>query len=557
MGKQAMVAEYIKLERSVSERDDRVIAGRYRLGTKLGSGAMGAVWVATDERLNRTVAVKVLLLPAGLNETETERARQRALREGRIAARIRHANAIAVYDVVDEGGSPVLIMEYLPSRSLAEVLHERGALPPREVAHIGAQVAAALTEAHAVGIVHRDVKPANILLGDNGDIKLADFGISRAVGDVTVTATGLLAGTPAYLSPEAARGGDPDPASDVFSLGATLYRAVEGVPPFGGNSDNAIAVLHAVASGKIDPPRKAGELSNALTLMMRTDSRARPAMGQVHRELVAVAGGRVSAVAMEPAPEGPTRAITTGTMPRVTTRTDLSPVRYSDEGEPPPAEPRPRRRTYLAMVMAALAVAAVLAVLLIVQDRFGQDRAGQPGAPSTSAPVSVSAAEFEQAVSEYYALMPDDTDAGWERLGPGLRKQGKEKYERFWGTVSSVEVLQAPEADGNTVVVKLELVKDNGRYHEVHELGMVTADGKALIDSDKLVSSKRQDVEQNTPPPQTRTQPHTTQPSPHTTEPTETTTSEQTETSEPSEQPTDQPTGSPQFTAEQQPQATN
>nr|CTQ93116.1 putative serine/threonine protein kinase [Kibdelosporangium sp. MJ126-NF4] len=185
--------------------EDRLVAGRYRLGQRIGSGAMGVVWQAHDERLHRTVAVKQLLTQPGLTTAQAEEGRLRAMREGRIAARLQHPNAITVYDVVEDDGQPWLVMEYLPSRSLAAELDERITLPPQEAARIGTEVAAGLVAAHAAGIVHRDIKPANVLLGNDGSVKITDFGISRAVGDVTVTATGMLAGTPAYLAPRSPR----------------------------------------------------------------------------------------------------------------------------------------------------------------------------------------------------------------------------------------------------------------------------------------------------------------------------------------------------------------
>jgi serine/threonine protein kinase len=230
--------------------EGRLVAGRYRIIQRIGTGAMGTVWQAQDEVLARTVAIKQLLLPRSLEENDAEDARQRTMREGRIAARLHHPNAITVFDVVtDENGQPCLIMEYLNSTSLAAVLQERRTLPPIEVARIGAQIAAALKEAHAVGIVHRDIKPGNILLAGNGTVKITDFGISRAKDDVTVTKTGMIAGTPAYLAPEVAIGGDPGPESDIFSLGSTLYAACEGQPPFG-LSENTLSLLHAVAAGR-------------------------------------------------------------------------------------------------------------------------------------------------------------------------------------------------------------------------------------------------------------------------------------------------------------------
>ncbi|WP_116041332.1 serine/threonine-protein kinase [Amycolatopsis palatopharyngis] len=271
--------------------EGRLVAGRYRVIQRIGTGAMGAVWQAQDEVLHRTVAIKQLLLQPGLDENEAEDARQRTMREGRIAARLHHPNAITVFDVVtDENGQPCLIMEYLASTSLAASLQERRTLPPLEVARIGAQIAAALKEAHAVGIVHRDIKPGNILLAPNGMVKITDFGISRATDDVTVTKTGMIAGTPAYLAPEVAIGGDPGPESDVFSLGSTLYAACEGQPPFG-LSENTLSLLHAVAAGQINPPRQSGPLASVLAVLLHPDTRHRPTAEECEDLLSAVARG--------------------------------------------------------------------------------------------------------------------------------------------------------------------------------------------------------------------------------------------------------------------------
>ncbi|MEO6088400.1 MAG: serine/threonine-protein kinase [Umezawaea sp.] len=273
--------------------DGRLVAGRYRLGSRIGSGAMGIVWQAHDQRLHRIVAVKQLLLQPGLPAADADEAKRRAMREGRIAARLQHPHAIAVYDVAEDDGQPWLVMEYLPSKSLSTVLSERGTLSPRDVASIGEQVASALTAAHNAGIVHRDIKPGNILLGDEGVVKITDFGISRATGDVTVTATGMLAGTPAYLAPEVAKGYDPGSPSDVFSLGSTLYAAIEGAPPFG-LSENTIALLHQVAAGKVVPPKQAGPLTALLMRLLRAAPEERPTMAEAREALAAVAAGRAA-----------------------------------------------------------------------------------------------------------------------------------------------------------------------------------------------------------------------------------------------------------------------
>ncbi|MGW5053191.1 serine/threonine-protein kinase [Actinokineospora sp. NPDC004072] len=270
--------------------EGRLVAGRYRLAERIGNGAMGVVWRGVDERLNREVAIKQLILSPLLPADEAEEAVARCLREGRIAAKLHHPNAIGVFDVVDADGTPWLVMEYLPSVSLAAELAERGTLPVAEVARIGQQIAAALAAAHAAGIVHRDVKPGNILLGHDGSVKITDFGISRATDDVTVTKTGLIAGTPAYLSPEVAVGRDPSPASDVYSLGSTLYAAIEGEPPFG-LTENTLGLLHAVAAGKINPPQRSGALTPVLTALLAAEPEARPSAVRVREMLAAVARG--------------------------------------------------------------------------------------------------------------------------------------------------------------------------------------------------------------------------------------------------------------------------
>ncbi|WNV76082.1 serine/threonine-protein kinase [Geodermatophilus sp. DSM 44513] len=273
----------------------RVVAGRYRLLERIGGGGMGAVWLAADELLGRQVAVKQVLPPPGADATVTDQQRQRALREGRIAARLSHPHAISVYDVAVEDGTPWLVMEYLPSRSLAEVLKEDGLLTVDQVAQIGAQVADALAATHAAGIVHRDVKPANVLIGRgprvDGLVKITDFGISHARDDVTLTQTGQITGTPAFLAPEVAQGSEVTQESDVFSLGATLYTCLEGRPPFG-MDDNALRLLHRVAAGELDPPRRAGSMTGTLTRMLAVDPAQRPTTVEVRDELARLAAGR-------------------------------------------------------------------------------------------------------------------------------------------------------------------------------------------------------------------------------------------------------------------------
>ncbi|MFT7836875.1 protein kinase [Saccharothrix sp. BKS2] len=266
------------------ERDE-VIAGRYRLVALLGRGASGVVWRARDERLGRDVAVK--FLGAGGSPDAVER----IVREGRVAAKLRHPHSISVHDVVEHGGKPCLVMEYLPSRTLAELVDERGPLPEQLVAGVGWQVASALAAAHAVGVVHRDVTTFNVLLGDDGTAKIADFGIARAIGEGTVTDPRVVVGTPAFLAPEVAAGEPAVFASDVYSLGATLYAALEGHPPFGA-TDNPYALLRRVSEGQVAPMRFPGPLGDVLLRVLRRDPAERPTMAEVHALLDAVVQGR-------------------------------------------------------------------------------------------------------------------------------------------------------------------------------------------------------------------------------------------------------------------------
>jgi Protein kinase domain len=456
---------------------------------------MGVVWLALDERLQRPVAVKQMWPGAGFGQAGDE-ARQRIMREGRIAARLRHPNAIIVHDVAEHNGQPLLVMEYLPSRSLATVLAEQGTLAPETVARIGAQAGSALAAAHAAGIVHRDLKPGNLLVGDDGTVKIADFGISRATGDIAVTRADVVAGTPAYLAPEIARGHQPSADSDVFSLGSTLYAAVEGIPPFGEDTGNSLAVLHRVAAADVPPPRQAGPLTPVLTAMLRPDPAQRPSAVQVTRALEAVAEGHpIDPTSLDPAagvtqpvvaPSSPTVAVTPlrGTSG---TRLDTRPV------APPPATGWSRwwtaRRRFLLPALAVVA-AAVAATILFTQLSLTP----RPGAaaPPPAATKTADPAALNQAVSDYYRLLPADTATAWTRLGPALQAQGMTAYRTYWSTVTRLTVTTPPEVAGtDTVSIGLQLVLTDGTtMGESHLLGLLaTDDGTLLINSDTVLNS--------------------------------------------------------------------
>lgn len=265
-----------------------LVADRYRLVKMLGSGGMGVVWQAWDERLHRTVALKMLRPQPDLSDEEREVATKRATREARISAGLHHPHAVPVFDVVEHEGQPCIVMQLIDSTPLSSLLQEHGNFTPQETARVGAEVGAALAAAHRRKIVHRDVKPGNILIRDDGSAMISDFGIAQALGDTTITATGLVHGTPAYLAPEVARGDPSSFASDVFSLGSTLFAMLEGAPPFG-TDRNAIALLHRVAQGDVAVPSSAGPLAPLLVEMLSPDPKARPDMATVARRLTELA----------------------------------------------------------------------------------------------------------------------------------------------------------------------------------------------------------------------------------------------------------------------------
>ena len=235
-----------------------LLDGRYRLSAVIGRGGMGAVWRARDELLCRDVAVKELVWPTHLDEAEKKAACRRAIREAKVAARLNHRSVIRIFDVVQEDGCPWIVMELLPYGSLRDLIRERGTLTPAQAARVGLGILAALRAAHAAGIVHRDVKPANILVGPDR-VVLTDFGIARAIAPSETTTFGGLVGSPSYMAPERARGGQSGPAEDLWGLGASLYAAVEGRGPFD-QEGGALASLLAVVAAEPVPSVHAGPL---------------------------------------------------------------------------------------------------------------------------------------------------------------------------------------------------------------------------------------------------------------------------------------------------------
>jgi serine/threonine protein kinase len=259
------------------------VAGRYALTGVLGRGGMGTVWLATDQVLERQVALKEVTFSVHLTGEERAILRERTMREARAAARLDHPRVTTVYDVVEEDGKPWLVMEHVSARSLQEILEQQGPLSPAAVARIGLDVLAALDAAHDAGIVHRDVKPANVLVDPDGHACLTDFGIATTTGDSSLTTQGALIGSPSYMAPERANGDEPRPPVDLWSLGATLYAAVEGRPPF--DRGEPMATLMAVVSEPPAPMLRAGPLEPVLHGLLTKDPARRSTPEQARRQL--------------------------------------------------------------------------------------------------------------------------------------------------------------------------------------------------------------------------------------------------------------------------------
>src|ERR671921_637245 len=246
-----------------------VVADRYRLVAPPGQGGRGRFSAGKDGALHRGAATNEAAPPPGLTPEERQEMRERSLREARAIARLNNINVVRVFDVLRTDADPWIVMEYVPSRSLQDILASDGPMPPVRAAEVGLGVLNALRAAHRNGVVHRDVKPGNVLIGEDGRVVLTDFGLATVPGDPTVTRTGLVLGSPAYIAPERARDGTAGPAADMWSLGATLYAAVEGASPFARSS--AIATLAALATENPPPARNAGPLKAVLNGLLRKD----------------------------------------------------------------------------------------------------------------------------------------------------------------------------------------------------------------------------------------------------------------------------------------------
>src|SRR3954465_3949057 len=299
-----------------AESANRVVAGRYALTDVLGRGGMGTVWLATDQVLERQVALKEVTFSIALTDEERQILRERTMREARAAARLDHPHVTTVYDVVEEAGKPWLVMEHVPARSLQQILEEEGPLPPAAVARIGLDVLDALEAAHEAGIVHRDAKPANVLGDPPGGPCLTDFGIATTTGDSSLTTHGALIGSPSYMAPERVNGEEPRPPVDLWSLGATLYAGVGGRPPFA--RGEAMATLMSVVSEHPAPMLRAGPLEPVLGGLLTKDPARRSTVRVAGQQLQDVLSGRQSAPPPPaPAPPPAPRPVGGGSLERI------------------------------------------------------------------------------------------------------------------------------------------------------------------------------------------------------------------------------------------------
>ncbi|WP_405953246.1 serine/threonine protein kinase [Streptomyces prunicolor] len=267
-----------------------LLAGRYRLAESIGSGGMGRVWRAHDEVLHRAVAIKELTAALYVSESDQPRLLARTRAEARAAARINHSAVVTVHDVLEHDGRPWIVMELVEGNSLADEVKEQGRIEPAEAARIGIWVLRALRAAHAAGVLHRDVKPGNVLLGQDGRVLLTDFGIAQIEGDSTITRTGEVVGSVDYLAPERVRGADPGPSSDLWALGATLFTAVEGRSPF--RRTSPLSTMQAVVEEEAGEPRNAGALAPVIAALLNKDPALRPDADQAEQMLAEAAEGR-------------------------------------------------------------------------------------------------------------------------------------------------------------------------------------------------------------------------------------------------------------------------
>lgn len=490
-----------------------VIAGRYRLEAEIGRGGMGAVFRGRDEVLGRTVALKRIGVapggpgaPASAGPGEISPDAARAEREAKLAAKLNHANVVAVFDLVAEPLSADevqqwLVMEYVEGTDLADLVRQRGRLSPDEAAPILAQTASALAAAHSAGIVHRDVKPSNILVTPQGQVKLSDFGIARTSTDPALTQTGLVTGSPAYLSPEVASGQQATPTSDVWSWGATLFHALEGHPPYQ-VGDNLLGALYRIVHEEPPQSTTAGWLAPVLASTMTRDPAQRWPISRAQEYLETGPRAGVPATAPVAAPTGPrTDASGTQVLPAATaeaTRPAVRPATPPPGPPPTPADPEPlppaRRggsgRRWLLVGLAAVLVVALTVIAFLVgmggdEEDPGPSADSSPSADASSAPADgPTAADMEQFAEDYVALAVSDPESAFDQLTPAYQEEsrGLDGYLGFWGEVTEASI-DSVSADPEDLTVSYTYTyrRSGERTTEDVTLQLVFRDGEYLI----------------------------------------------------------------------------
>ena len=362
---------------------ERLVADRYALVSPIARGGMGRVWRARDTVLDREVAVKEVELPPRLTNSEREALRARVLREARAAARLHDPVSVTVYDVVEDDGRVHLVLELVDARNLSQVVTSEGPLSPELAAAAGVALLGALAEAHREGIVHRDVKPSNVMLLADGSVRLTDFGIASIKDDPSITATGMVLGSPSYMAPEQVEGAGSGPATDLWGLGATLYFAVEGESPFG--RGEPLPTMHAVVHETPRPAARAGALRPVLEALLAKAPGDRPSLDEARRRLAEVAAGELGTTEMSGRPDA--------------TATEMAPLPATHDHLPHPSD-RKARPAWLAPALVAL-VALVVGGLTLAVARSGDGNEGGRDAPASGTSVASQAASDARA-------------AGWE-----------------------------------------------------------------------------------------------------------------------------------------------
>ena len=477
------------------------VADRYALDREIGRGGSGAVWLARDEVLGRSVAIKRIGLPPGASTYDVARAE----REARISAQVNHANVVSVFDFVNDGDHTWLVTEYVEGTTLAQLIRDRGRLAPDEAAPLLLQTAEALAAAHAMSIVHRDVKPSNILVALDGTAKLSDFGIARAVADASLTQTGLVTGSPAYIAPEVATGSTATTASDVWSFGATIYHALSGHPPYEvpGGENAVLGVLYRVAHEPTPRLQDGGWLAPLVEATMAHEPANRMSMEDVVAFL--------RAGPQESSTLGSTQVMPQGTqvMPQVAAAPP-PPTPVHTEAEPgAPDESGGSRTRPLRIALIGLAAVLVLAAigtaLLVSGGDDEPDNAALPnstrdttsangsGTPSGSDTPSESdsdtpaaaptAEEMETFAATYVETASSDPDAGFDLLTPDYQARSPE-YAEFWGGMSNPEMLNV-RADPREMTVTYTYkynYRGSGKHTERVTLFLVLEGDQLLID---------------------------------------------------------------------------